>query len=399
VEATRSSATDAGPDERSKGVPTPSSIAPRGAVEVHVAIPIGGEADSLMAFASQEELAREGAARAEVEAKAARSKRRRFWMAIAAAVVATSGVTLGVMSTSAGRALAPWLFGVAAAARDARLTVTTTPAGAEVVIDGQRRGVTPLTLAVSPGAHTLLLRGASGERTVSLAATAGADIVRDFELAASAPVPVTGELSIVTDPAGAQVTVDGKAAGASPLTVNGLTPGEHALTVSGPTGSAQRTVQVVAGQMASVVFSLPKVSGPVGGWLTVNAPFEVEVVERGEVIGSSGASKIMLASGRHDLTLVNRALQYEEARRVEVQPGGTSTVRVDPPRVSVNINARPWAEVTLDGRDLGQTPISNAMVAVGSHDIVFRHPQLGERRQTIVVTSKGAQRVAVDLTK
>jgi hypothetical protein len=67
--------------------------------------------------------------------------------------------------------------------------------------------------------------------------------------------------------------------------------------------------------------------------------------------------------------------------------------------VPMNVNARPWAEVTLDGESLGQTPISNSTVSVGTHQLAFRHPQLGERRQTVVVTAKGPNRVAVDLTK
>jgi hypothetical protein len=31
--------------------------------------------------------------------------------------------------------------------------------------------------------------------------------------------------------------------------------------------------------------------------------------------------------------------------------------------------------------------------------MVFRHPQLGERKQTVMVTAKGPNRIAVDLTK
>jgi hypothetical protein len=31
--------------------------------------------------------------------------------------------------------------------------------------------------------------------------------------------------------------------------------------------------------------------------------------------------------------------------------------------------------------------------------VIFRHPQFGERRQTIVVTTKGPNRIAMDLSK
>jgi hypothetical protein len=36
-------------------------------------------------------------------------------------------------------------------------------------------------------------------------------------------------------------------------------------------------------------------------------------------------------------------------------------------------------------------------VSVGTHDIVFRHPDLGERHQTVVVTATEPARVSVDL--
>src|SRR4029077_3338009 len=116
-----------------------------------------------------------------------------------------------------------------------------------------------------------------------------------------------------------------------------------------------------AGQAASVLFSLPKATGPLGGWLSVSAPFDLQVVEHDEVI-ASGSSKIMVAAGRHDIVLTNAALGYQESRRVEVTAGQTTAVRINAPVATINVNARPWADVAIDGTDLGQTPISNASV-------------------------------------
>jgi serine/threonine-protein kinase len=60
----------------------------------------------------------------------------------------------------------------------------------------------------------------------------------------------------------------------------------------------------------------------------------------------------------------------------------------------VSLNATPWAEVIIDGRDIGQTPIANFSLPAGKHEIVFRHPQLGERRQTITIQPGALVRVA-----
>jgi eukaryotic-like serine/threonine-protein kinase len=283
--------------------------------------------------------------------------------------------------------------------RPGSLTINTRPIDAEVLIDGTRRGTTPLTLSLAPGTHTITVRSAGDERIVPLTLASGAEVSHYFEMKPAEPAVVVGRVSVVTDPPGARVSVDGKTRGTSPITVTDLTPADHKVTVTSDTGSAERTITVTAGGTASVMFSLPKVSGPVGGWLAIAAPFDVEVVEHDDVIGSGGTSKIMLAAGRHDITLLNRSLGYQEARKVDVTAGKTMAIKVDPPKVNISVNARPWADVSLDGASLGQTPISNLQVAVGTHEMVFRHPQLGERRQSVTVTVKGPNRIAADLTK
>jgi len=286
--------------------------------------------------------------------------------------------------------------------RAGRLTIDTRQVASEVIIDGQRRGVTPLTLSLSPGAHTVTIRTGGDERVVPLTIAPGADVTQYFEMKAAAPAPSLGQVSVTSDAPDSRVAIDGQMRGVSPLTVAGLTPGEHKVTVTNGSGSAERTVVVTAGGTAAVVFSGSKASGPVGGWVSISAPFEIEVAENDDVVGSSGASganRIMLAAGRHNLTLSNRALGYQESRRIDVTAGKTIALQVDAPKASVSVNARPWAEITLDGNSVGQTPIANLLVSVGPHELVFKHPQLGERNQTVVITAKGPNRIAVDFTK
>jgi hypothetical protein len=328
--------------------------------------------------------------------------RRRYLAALAAAVIVAvlAAAVIVAWPSASMAATRSWFQQLPATfmtPRPATLTVTTRPVGAQVAVDGEPRGVTPLTLSISPGEHSLRVQMGGQERVLALSAAPGADIARDFELLA--PVAATGALSVVTDPPGAQVTIDGHTSGSSPINVDAVAVGSHTIAVAGASGSAERTVAVAAGQTATVFFSLPRNAGPVGGFLSVSGPFDIQVVERGEVIGASGSTRIMLPAGRHDITLVNKTLEFQEARRVDIVGGQTAVVRIDPPRVRVNINARPWAEVSIDGQDLGQTPISNATVTVGTHQLVFRHPQFGERRQSVVITTKGPQRLAVDLTQ
>ena len=45
------------------------------------------------------------------------------------------------------------------------------------------------------------------------------------------------------------------------------------------------------------------------------------------------------------------------------------------------------------------TPFANLEVTLGTHEIVWRHPQLGERKQTVVVTAKAPLRIVMDFNK
>jgi PEGA domain len=294
-----------------------------------------------------------------------------------------------------------------AAPRVATLSLETRPAGAEVLIDGRRLGESPLTLTMTAGTHTMTLRHGRDQRTMPLTLTAGAVVTQYLEFAPSeSPVAQTGRISIITDPPGARVKVDGDPRGISPVVVTALSAANHLVTVTGATGTAERTIPVQGGETTAVVFSLPRLpaasstlSAPVGGWLAVVSPFELQVVERDEVVGTSGATRIMLPSGRHDVDLVNQTLDYREGRTIQVAPGKLTTLRIDAPKGTLNANARPWADVLIDGNNVGQTPIANLTIPIGTHQVVFRHPQLGERRQTIVVTVKGPNRIAMDLSK
>jgi hypothetical protein len=74
-------------------------------------------------------------------------------------------------------------------------------------------------------------------------------------------------------------------------------------------------------------------------------------------------------------------------------------VTVSPPNGRININAVPWAEVLIDGKSVGETPIGNMSIPLGEHDIVFRHPQLGEVRRTTVVRSDAVARVSANFAR
>jgi serine/threonine protein kinase len=128
------------------------------------------------------------------------------------------------------------------AAAAGRLLVRSTPAGAEVFVDGTRRGVTPLAVRDLPfGNHAVRITRAgfsAAEQRVTLDAgrpsrTVDVALARTAPAAAAAPVAAStpGSLTVDSRPAGARVLVDGREAGRTPLTVPSLPPGDYAVRI------------------------------------------------------------------------------------------------------------------------------------------------------------------------
>src|SRR5262249_43739685 len=131
--------------------------------------------------------------------------------------------------------------------------------------------------------------------------------------------------------------------------------------------------------------------------ISIAAPAKVDLYENKRLIGSSQSDRLMVSSGSHELEIVNEALGYRALRTVQVLPGKVVPIRIDFPKANVDINAVPWAEVWLDGEKRGRTAIGKFPVAIGTHDVLFRHPNLGDTRRTMTVTLKSATRLSVDL--
>jgi hypothetical protein len=276
------------------------------------------------------------------------------------------------------------------------LSLQTNPAGVAVFVDGVAHGNTPARISLDAGSHIVELRGRGVPRVIPVTVTAGAEASQYLELPET---PSSGSLLIQSDPAGARVSVDGVDHGVAPTSVADLAPGEHEVVLQADGGPAVRQKVVIqAGVTSSVLAPVSTATaGPVSGWLSVKAPVAIEIRENGRMIGTTEADKIMMAAGRHDIELVNETLGYRVTRSIQVPPGKVAPLSIELPQGVLNVNASPWAEVWVDGRRVGETPIGNLPMAIGPHEIVFRHPQLGEKRQAVSVTLKAPVRLSVDM--
>jgi PEGA domain len=323
--------------------------------------------------------------------------RRGRWPLLAAAAL----LLVAVLMTAGLRTPRP-MTALLAPSATGDLTVESTPAGASVIIEGKDRGRTPLSLKLPPGSYDVELRSGKERHVVAARVTAGAMSAQHVVLRSGASS--RGQLRVTSDPPSAMVTVDGRHRGRTPLLVTGLAAGQHEVVVTGPAGPRKERVQVDADTTTLLAVPLVRGTRPpppaaVGGWVAVRSPVVLQVYEGERLLGNASVDRLMLKSGTHTLRFVNQAAGVNVSRRVTIEPGETARVEVAVPMGMLSVNASPWAAVSIDRREVGETPLGNLELPAGPHEVVFRHPEFGERRQHITLRAGITTRLSVDMRR
>ena len=211
--------------------------------------------------------------------------------------------------------------------------------------------------------------------------------------AAAAPT-----LAIETPEPGDMVVVDGKIVGTTPLRL--------------PVTSRTRAIRLVRTATAPVIHAAigprrPSASEGVApaaiadaathqrsGGVRISSPIELKVLEGDRVLGSTADGPIVTTAGTHQFDLINTALGYRLHQTVTVRVGVLTPLAITPPTGRISINAQPWAQVLIDDKAIGETPLANVPVSLGDHQVVFRNPQFGEHRETVTVRADAPARVS-----
>jgi PEGA domain-containing protein len=212
----------------------------------------------------------------------------------------------------------------------------------------------------------------------------------------AAPAAREGRLLVRSDPPGAVVAIDGRHRGTAPLTVDDLAAGSHRVQLGTSGTSIEQTVTIEAGATTSLVVPMQN-TGASSGWVNVGAPINVQVFENGRLLGSSADGPLRLTVGSHKLQLANESLGYRGSETIVVRAGEVARLRPVLPVGLLHVNAQPWANVSLDGEPIGETPLANIKVALGRHEIRFTHPSFGEQVRQVIVSATEPVRISVSM--
>jgi len=120
-----------------------------------------------------------------------------------------------------------------------------------------------------------------------------------------------------------------------------------------------------------------------------DGPLTATIDGRAASAGSDGAYR--LAPGRHQIVVAGPTLAAPRTFTLEAAPGEALVQRIRSGRGTLRVVATPWAEVTVDGRSLGVTPLPPSELVEGAHTIVLKNGELGSTLKRKVVVQPGKE--------
>ncbi len=268
------------------------------------------------------------------------------------------------------------------------LRIRTNPSHANLYVDGQLSGMTPIIIDALMGSApsiTLTKKGYQGKTIAIRLREDGVVVVDDIEIPLvneMAYITITldllppGRLDITSDPPGAEAYLDGELKGTTPLTVNDVAAGIHRLSLNiEKFDEVVQSVEVISNKTVQVKGKLGGVleitSEPTGADVYLDRAALHEVtLERSEHIGKTPLVTERLAKTQHQLKLSKQGY-VNEIQRVEVNADFTAIqVRLSRKTGSLSVHSTPpGAVVLLDGEKCGITPLILYGISVGKHQV------------------------------
>lgn len=277
------------------------------------------------------------------------------------------------------------------------LAFTSTPANAEVTVNGKMLGRTPLkSEALREGSYhvkTTLSSYSTDERDVT--------VVRGQTNDISIPLSATfGYLEISSSPEqGANVYINDMQVGKTPYRSDKLSAGVYKVkVVQSMYAPQEREVQIVKGQAQKVSFDLAATFSEV----TIRTEeIQAEIYINGEKKGT-GVWKGRLTAGIYQLA--SRMDGYRNGTKsVEIKPGVNQEFVIPAPIPvygTLNINSNPVGGIIkIDGKEVGRTPDIISNVLIGERRIEVVREGCAASTQRVVIEEGKVKELNVSLSQ
>jgi tetratricopeptide (TPR) repeat protein len=258
----------------------------------------------------------------------------------------------------------------------AKIKVTSTPSFAKIYLNDTYKGTTPLTInQLKPGDYQLKL-SKEGYQDWSKKVTIVTSKTNTFSISLIAipkPAPVYGQLSINSTPA-AQVFLNNKTKGATPLTLDNMEPDIYTLKLTREGYEDwEQEVSIAANQITKVNIYLKKDIPSYGSIRITSKPEKAEVYLNDILKGITPLTLYNLTPGIYHLKLKLSGYQ-DYTQQVKVTALTTNvlpiTLLVIPPKYGqLSINSTPSAQVYINDQEKGTTPLTLDNLEPGTYQL------------------------------
>lgn len=304
-------------------------------------------------------------------------------------------------------------------AQEGKLVVNSVPPGAEVYIDGTRRGITPLNSSLSPGKHSLRVEKSGYEEIkeeikIASAQTAEKKYTLD-RIRAKRELARKFNMKISTIPSPANIYINDSFVANYPFSSE-YEKGRYKIRIE-KEGYETVEEEIELRSNLSKTYRLERTYG----WFSISAHPYAEIEIDGKPIGNPGervppVKVVRVASGQHRIKFILKdyaAQEITEEREESVLPGETKRVHhkfenlpgpgtqmkkeespiKEPGKGWLIINAFPYAKIEIDGKSYREVPpVLEIELTEGKHSVKFIASRLNKTHTIEVNLSKGERK-------
>lgn len=206
--------------------------------------------------------------------------------------------------------------------------------------------------------------------------------------------PAFGSVDVKSSVVGAEVLLDGKTTGKrTPCTLSEVASGRHTITLRlNKYAPQQQEVTVEDGQTAQVSVSMDARFASV----TINSLQGAQIYCNGKVIGTGRCTEDMM-EGYYDLE-ARLAHHKPVTKQIQVVAGQSQEISMNPTPIygSLDIISTPRdATITIDGKEVGKSPLSVEEILEGEHQIVISID--GYEKETKYIVIKEGEMVNIEV--
>jgi formylglycine-generating enzyme required for sulfatase activity/serine/threonine protein kinase len=272
-------------------------------------------------------------------------------------------------------------------------SVVSIPEGAEVYINGLKKGITPVVLKdINAGEYDIALKKEGFEHyteKVTISSMSTTEVTAEL-------IPIYGAVHVISDPPGAEVYLDSIKSGTTPINLNQITKGARKIRVVKPGYDTWfKNINVIATEQLTLNAKLTVAMGSIN---ITSKPDDATVYISGMKHGKTplllkvekGLRKIEIKKSDYDTWKQN----------VKIMAGDTIEIKANlkSSKGGLQVNSQPSeADVYISGKKRGKTPFYLKKIKLGKTKIEVRKKCFANKTKTISIKSDKLSKVKLTL--